>query len=333
MNDPTSGALPSEHHNQGDGFRNPWPLSQPHGFGDVLKWMLTRRRPTTIGDAPSVVTVQPAPESGDAELAITWIGHSTFLIQTHGSCILTDPIWSNRASPVQFAGPRRFSAPGMPFDNLPSVDAVFISHDHYDHLDDHTVRRLVDRFPHARWIGPLGIGDFLEKRGTAKVVEMDWWQGSDLGAISAWCTPAQHFSGRYPWNRNATLWCGWVIGIGGYQIFFAGDTGLHPEFGEIAHRLGPIDVAILPIGAYEPRWFMQPVHMNPDDAVSAYLQIIRSSPASGACLFVPSHWGTFRLTDEPLDEPPRLLREAWSKADLPEDRLALAQPGETIRLS
>jgi N-acyl-phosphatidylethanolamine-hydrolysing phospholipase D len=218
----------------------------------------------------------------------------------------------------------------MPFDKLPCVDAVFISHDHYDHLDDQTVRRLIARFPRARWIGPLGIGDFLEKRGAVHVVEMDWWQSGDLGVISAWCTPAQHFSGRYPWNRNATLWCGWVIGIGGYRVFFAGDTGLHPEFGEIARCLGPIDAAILPIGAYEPRWFMQPVHMNPEDAVSAYLQIIRSSPSSDACLFVPSHWGTFRLTDEPLDEPPRLLRRAWIKADLPENRLSLVQPGETI---
>jgi N-acyl-phosphatidylethanolamine-hydrolysing phospholipase D len=331
MNNPASVALPSEHYNQGGGFRNPWPLSQPHGFRDLLKWMLSRRRQATEGYLPLFTTViQAVPDPGDAGLAITWIGHSTFLIRAHGACVLTDPIWSNRASPVRFSGPRRLTPPGLPFDNLPSVDAVFISHDHYDHLDDRTVRRLVSRFPHARWIGPLGIGDFLEKRGAAHVVESDWWQARDLGVISASCTPAQHFSGRYPWNRNATLWCGWVIGIGGYRVFFAGDTGLHPEFGEIARRFGPIDAAILPIGAYEPRWFMQPVHMNPEDAVSAYLQIVRSSPSSDACLFVPSHWGTFRLTDEPLDEPPRFLRKAWIKEDLPENRLSLLQPGETI---
>ena len=149
-----------------------------------------------------------------------------------------------------------------------------------------------------------------------------------MGGVSARCTPAQHFSGRYPWNRNATLWCGWVIEIGGHRVFFAGDTGLHPEFGEIVRHFGPLDAAILPIGAYEPRWFMQPVHMSPEDAVSAYLQITAETPSARKCLFIPSHWGTFRLTDEPLDEPPRLLRKAWSDAGLPEAHLSLARLGE-----
>jgi N-acyl-phosphatidylethanolamine-hydrolysing phospholipase D len=192
------------------------------------------------------------------------------------------------------------------------------------------VRRLISRFPRAKWFVPLRVGHFLERRGAADVAEMDWWQATASDAISAWCTPAQHFSGRYPWNRNATLWCGWVIGIGGYRVFFAGDTGLHPEFGKIARRFGPLDAAILPIGAYEPRWFMQPVHMSPEDAVSAYLQIRRGSPSDN-CLFVPSHWGTFRLTDEPLDEPPRLLQKAWKEAYLPDSHLRLMRPGETVR--
>jgi N-acyl-phosphatidylethanolamine-hydrolysing phospholipase D len=193
------------------------------------------------------------------------------------------------------------------------------------------VRRLITRFPGAKWIVPLGVGDSLKKRGAAHVTELDWWQASELGRISAWCTPAQHFSGRYPWNRNATLWCGWVIGIGRHRVFFAGDTGLHPEFGEIARRLGPFDAAILPIGAYEPRWFMQPVHMSPEDAVSAYLEIDRGSSSTETCLFIPCHWGTFRLTDEPLDEPPGRLRKAWMDAELPENHLSLVRPGETVR--
>ena len=294
--------------------------------------MLSRRRKRTASDDSSLVKiVSSAPRADDVGLTVTWIGHSSFLIQSHGVSVLTDPIWSKRASPVQFAGPRRHTPPGMLFKKLPSIDAVFISHDHYDHLDDQTVRRIISRFPRAKWFAPLRVGDFLEKRGAANIVEMDWWQASDPGAPSAWCTPAQHFSGRYPWNRNATLWCGWVIGIGGHRVFFGGDTGLHPEFREIARRLGPLDAAILPIGAYEPRWFMQPVHMSPEEAVSAYLQIRRAGSSADNCIFIPSHWGTFRLTDEPLDEPPRLLRKAWGEAHLPENHLSLIRPGETIR--
>ena len=293
--------------------------------------MVTRRRQRTAsGDSGLVSRVSRAPRTDDAGLTVTWIGHSSFLLQSNGVSVLTDPIWSKRASPVQFAGPRRHTPPGVEFDELPSIDAVFISHDHYDHLDKQTVRRIVSGFPQAKWFAPLHVGEFLRKRGAVNVVEMDWWQAGDLGPPSAWCTPAQHFSGRYPWNRNATLWCGWVIGIGDHRVFFAGDTGLHPEFGRIARRFGPLDAAILPIGAYEPRWFMQPVHMSPEDAVSAYLQIRRGSPSDN-CIFIPSHWGTFRLTDEPLDEPPRLLRKTWAEAHLPENRLSLIKPGETIR--
>lgn len=263
---------------------------------------------------------------------MTWIGHSSFLIQAGGLSVLTDPIWSMRASPLQFAGPHRHTPPGLPFEKLPSIDAVFLSHDHYDHLDDHTVRRLIGRFPAAKWIIPLGLREFLVKRGATDIVEMDWWGSQTFGGISAFCTPAMHFSGRYPWNRNATLWAGWVIGLGDYHVFFAGDTGLHPEFANIAQRLGPFDAAILPIGAYDPRWFMQPVHMSPEDAVAAYSGIAGAGGSSD-CIFIPSHWGTFRLTDEPLDEPPKRLEAAWSEAALPEARMWLLRPGETRLLS
>jgi N-acyl-phosphatidylethanolamine-hydrolysing phospholipase D len=223
-------------------------------------------------------------------------------------------------------------APGLKFDALPAIDAVILSHDHYDHLDDTTVRHLVTRYPGVSWIAPIGVGDFLRKRGAVDVTEMDWWQSRTFGRISVDCTPAQHFSGRYPWNRNATLWAGWVIRLGTKRVFFAGDTGLHPEFTNIARRFGPLDAAILPIGAYEPRWFMQPVHMSPEDATEAYLRISQTN-GSGDCVFVPSHWGTFRLTDEPLDEPPRRLASAWTEAALPESPLRQLRPGETLRLS
>jgi len=295
--------------------------------------MLSRRRQfVTNSGAPAPPPAAKAPDAANPGLAITWIGHSSFLIQSDGSSVLTDPIWSDRASPVQFAGPRRLAPPGLDFDALPAIDAVFLSHDHYDHLDDVTVRRVIERYPKTTWITPLRVGDFLRKRGAAQVVEMDWWENRTMGRISADCTPAQHFSGRYPWNRNGTLWAGWVIGLGNKRVLFAGDTGLHPEFANIARRFGPLHVAILPIGAYEPRWFMQPVHMSPEDATDAYLQVSQSD-GSAECTFVPSHWRTFRLTDEPLDEPPLRLSAAWAAADLLKSRLRQLRPGEIVRLA
>jgi N-acyl-phosphatidylethanolamine-hydrolysing phospholipase D len=317
------------HHNPAGGFRNPWPASQPHGIGDLLKWVLSRQRPRSpdiVGEP--VRPVKAGLEAAGTGLAVTWIGHSTFLIQSGAVNVLTDPIWSNRASPVQFAGPRRHAPPGLDLDRLPDIEAVFISHDHYDHLDDGTVRRLIERFPHAKWITPLGVGKFIERRGAVQVTEMDWWEARNLGPLSASCTPAQHFSGRYPWNRNGTLWSGWVIGLGNHRLFFGGDTGFHPAFGDIARRFGPFDAVILPIGAYEPRWFMEPVHMNPEDAVAAYSEIAAVG-GSEECVFIPSHWGTFRLTDEPLDEPPIRLSQAWSGVGLSNSRLWLIRQGET----
>jgi len=292
--------------------------------------MLTRQR-GVVGEPPRIFPRgdQP-PGSYGARLAITWIGHSTFLIQSNGVNVLTDPIWSNRASPFQFAGPRRYAPPAIPFETLPRIDVVFISHDHYDHLDARTVARITETFPAAKWAAPLGVGDFLKERSAANVAVSDWWEACDLGSLSAFSTPAQHFSGRYPWSRNATLWCGWMIELGGHRVYFAGDTGLHPEFQEIARRCGPVDAAILPIGAYEPRWFMQPVHMNPEDAVLAYQSLSAGNTHSSKCVFIPSHWGTFRLTDEPLDEPPRRLRAAWTAAKLPESQLRVLQLGETF---
>ncbi len=323
-------SIPAHHDPQG-GYRNPWPYSQPQGISGLVKWMLSRRRPGPGRPPEFAFSATPTTSVNTDGLTLTWIGHSTFLIQSGDMSVLTDPIWSTRASPVQFVGPRRHIPPALPFEKLPPVDAVFISHDHYDHLDDGTVRQLIERFPTAKWIIPLGLRPFLVDRGAADVVEMDWWEGRTFAGISAFCTPAMHFSGRYPWNRNATLWSGWVIGLGDYRVFFGGDTGFHPEFAEITRRLGPFDAAVLPIGAYEPRWFMQPVHMSPEDAVAAYSSIIDTS-GSSECVFVPSHWGTFRLTDEPLDEPPRRLQEAWSEATLPETRMWLLRPGETRRL-
>jgi len=322
------------HHREGGGFINPWASARTHGFLDFLKWTLLERRrappggrtePATFPRAvPAFVFPRPEPSL----LTVTWVGHSTFLLQVGGLNVLLDPIWSDRASPLRFAGPRRRVPAAVDFDSLPPIDAVVLSHDHYDHLDAPTVHRLIERYPAIVWFAPLGVGDFLRGRGALSVVECDWWQGAAVGALQLTCLPAQHFSGRRLDNRNATLWCGWAIRSAHHSILFAGDTGLHPEFGLIGERCGPFHVAILPIGAYEPRWFMGSVHMNPEDCMVA-IQQLRGARKAGRLVLVGAHWGTFKLTDEPVDEPPARMRANWRAGGLPEDDLWVMRHGET----
>jgi N-acyl-phosphatidylethanolamine-hydrolysing phospholipase D len=325
--------LPAHHRPEG-GFRNPWPFAQMHGFLDFLKWSLVERRrnPRRPDPDPSVFTREtPAyvvPRAGSDQFTITWVGHTSFLIQIAGLNVLTDPVWSERASPVQFAGPKRWVPPAVDFDRLPPVDAVLLSHDHYDHLDSSTVSRLAERYPAARWFAPLGVGDFLRHRGVRDVIERDWWDETALGELRLTCLPAQHFSGRTIGKRNDTLWCGWSLRTGGRSIFFAGDTALHPEFRTIANRCGPFDLAILPIGAYEPRWFMGSVHMNPEDCITAVGEL--EAGQNGAPIFMAAaHWGTFKLTDEPMDEPPARMRDLWRAAGRDSNKLWILRHGET----
>lgn len=322
-------------HHQGRAFRNPWPNSTPQGFRGVVKWMLTRSRNAKPSIASDAALPRPAnsvrPPERSRHLAITWIGHSSFLIQCDGLNILTDPMWSARASPVTFAGPRRLVPPAIPLRDLPPIDVTLISHDHYDHLDDGTIRALTARFPRMRWFAPLGVAPFLRRRGAALVKEMDWWEEHEATGAVFGCTPAQHFSGRYPWNRDSTLWCGWTIAFPGARVFFAGDTALHPDFGQIAARFGPFDMAILPIGAYEPRWFMRTVHMTPEDSVAAFRELV-ATDRRDRCVMVASHWGTFKLTDEPVMEPVRLARDSWSASGLSPDQLWILAHGETRKV-
>jgi N-acyl-phosphatidylethanolamine-hydrolysing phospholipase D len=315
-------------------FGNPWPGVEFHGVADFLKWVLfkrpfTRKEPRrTIAEFPQATPRFERPRAASDLLTITWVGHTTFLVQIGGMNVLLDPVWSDRASPIPILGPKRRTPPGIPFETLPPIDLVVISHDHYDHLDLQTVRRIVRTFPTARWIAPLGVARWLRARGARVDAELDWWESATVAGIALTCTPAQHFSGRYPTNRNSTLWCGWVLRSATHTLFFAGDTAYHPEFAEIASTLGPFDAAILPIGAYEPRWFMSAVHMDAIQAVDAYADLTRNAPAHPT-LFVASHWGTFKLTDEPMDEPPILARQAWLARGLPTERLWIAQHGET----
>jgi N-acyl-phosphatidylethanolamine-hydrolysing phospholipase D len=271
------------------------------------------------------------PRATPGELTITWVGHTSFLIQMSGLNILTDPIWSERASPVQFAGPRRWVAPGVDFDRLPPIDVVILSHDHYDHLDADTVSRIAARYPAASWFAPLRVGPFLRQRGAREITERDWWDGADVGSLQLTCVPAQHFSGRSLRRRNETLWCGWALRSEHHSVLFAGDTALHPEFSSIASRCGPFNVAILPIGAYEPRWFMGSVHMNPEDCVEAARQL-SGGRAGDRIIVAASHWGTFKLTEEPMNEPPMRMKAAWQTAGYDPGKLWIMRHGETRKV-
>ncbi len=248
---------------------------------------------------PSRIPVEPRrpPTVGPDDLVVTFVGHATFLIQVGAISLLTDPVYAERASPVSFAGPRRVRAPGVRFDDLPAISLVLVSHNHYDHCDLGTLLALDRRF-HPQLVAPIGNGRLLRSAGIGRVEEIDWWQRASAAPLPVTLTPAQHFSSRNMFDRNRGLWGGFLIEAAGRRILFAADSGYGAHFREIAARLGPIDLALLPIGAYEPRWFMQDIHMNPAEAVRAHLDL-------GARQSVAMHFGTFQLTPEGIDEPVR----------------------------
>ncbi len=327
-----SGAEParnaaSAHHDPRGGYRNPWPNAAPKGLADLARWSLQRNfthRPPPDPDPSVFPSATPAfgRARGAGGLAITWIGHSTAVIEFDGVTLVTDPIWSRYASPVPARALRRWVEPAVALDALPRVDIVLVSHNHYDHMDAATVRRLSVLHPDAWWCTPVGNGALLERWGARRIVELDWWGQARLGAARVACVPAQHFSARGLHDRNRALWGGFTVRVADRAVYFAGDTGYHPEFGVIGSRHGPFDVQLVPIGAYEPRWFMRAPHMNPEEAVTAHREL-------GGGIMVPIHWGTFKLTDEPMDEPPRRARAAWADAGLAPERLWLLRHGET----
>jgi L-ascorbate metabolism protein UlaG (beta-lactamase superfamily) len=238
-------------------------------------------------------------------VAITFINHATFLIRLPGAVVLTDPIFSERCSPVSWAGPRRVRPPGVALADLPAPDVVLVSHNHYDHMDFPTLRTLQARFA-PRFITMLGNARILAGLGI-EATELDWWQDVTVGPLRVTATPAQHFSARTPFDRNRALWGGFMLNVGAGMVLFAGDSGAGAHWEAIRVRLGEPDVALLPIGAYEPRWFMSAVHMNPAEAVQAHL-------ALGARRSVGMHFGTFQLTDEAIDAPLHALDVARQTA-------------------
>jgi L-ascorbate metabolism protein UlaG (beta-lactamase superfamily) len=266
---------------------------------------------------------QPSPR-GDAVAAITFIGHSTFLIQTAGGNILTDPMYSDRAGPWNLAGPRRVRPPAVAFDDLPAIGVVLVSHNHYDHCDLATLRRLSRRFDPIA-VTPLGNGALLRSAGLRKIEELDWWQSAQTTPLPIALTPAHHFSARGIHDRNRALWGGFMITAADRRIYFAGDTAYAPFFADVPRRLGAIDLALLPIGAYEPRWFMRSVHMNPEEAVQAHLDL--GSPET-----IGMHFGTFQLTAEGIDEPLRALEVSRNAHQVTAARFRTLTFGETMHL-
>jgi N-acyl-phosphatidylethanolamine-hydrolysing phospholipase D len=237
---------------------------------------------------------------------VTWIGHSTLLVQMEHLTFLTDPIWSDTPSPVPFWGPSRFVAPGIALENLPAIDFVVISHNHYDHLDLPTLEALAQRDADTRFLVPLGNGALLRKRGIERVEEFDWGETTQHEGVTIHCLPAQHWSKRSLTDDHKALWSSWAVTGSGRRFYFAGDTGYFDGFVQIGLALGPFDLAAMPIGAYEPSAMMHESHMNPEEAIQATLDL-RARRA------VAMHFGTFDLSDEPLDEPLRRFKAAATR--------------------
>ena len=316
--------MPLSDHFDGEHFFNPG-ASQARGLGAVLRWQMARDRARW----PAHIANPPFPPPGDAvplgHVGLTFIGHSTFLIRLPGpqgvTSILTDPIFSERCFPVQWMGPRRVRAPGLALEALPTIDAVLVSHNHYDHMDLPSLRALHRRF-RPQFITTLGNARPLKDASVPSAVELDWWDVADAGPVRVTATPARHFAARGVNDRNRTLWAGFMLETDGRKLLFAGDSGAGPHWMAIRDRLGPPGVALLPIGAYLPRSIMQAVHMDPAEAVQARADL-------GARQAVGMHFGTFQLTDEAVDAPLRALEQARAGAGLEAQDFDVLGFGET----
>jgi L-ascorbate metabolism protein UlaG (beta-lactamase superfamily) len=294
------------------------------GFIDFLRWQATAERgywPPPLNAAPG--PPPPARVEGNG-LRVTYINHATVLLQLNGVNILTDPVWSERASPVTWAGPRRVRSPGLRFEDLPRIDLVLISHNHYDHMDLDTLRRLQDAY-HPRILVALGNRAFLERKGIVDVIEFDWWQSLQLNdEVRIHSVPAKHFSGRGLSDRDRTLWCGYVLETRqAGNVYFAGDTAFGSHFEAIRDRFSPIRLALFPIGAFLPRWFMAPVHISPEEAVKAQ-QLLQPKTS------VPIHFGTFPLGDDGEMEAVTELKQALEKAGESEGSFRVLDFGEGL---
>ncbi|KAI8144925.1 beta-lactamase superfamily domain-containing protein [Fennellomyces sp. T-0311] len=364
---PSNKTKPATHHH-GNGFRNPWESATTNGFKEMFKMfgeINIRKTEATITADTKPITVdemnwdliRDPEQAGENNIVVTWLGHACALVQINGINILLDPVFSERCSPFSFVGPKRFTDPPCELKDLPKIDAVVISHNHYDHLDSASIKQLAEQHPNAHFYVPLKNKSWFNiKDSNKRVTELDWWEHRTLTlgdkSVKFTCTPCQHFSGRGVFDRDRTLWASWCLeGIRdgqakGGKVFFGGDTGYRtvpadagpekeyddeylnslphcPAFKEIGDKIGPFDLSLIPIGAFSPRWFMSTIHCSPEDAVCVH-EDVKSRKSIGI------HWGTFVLTDEPVNEPPERLKRALTKRGHDEDEFGVLKLGESI---
>jgi len=294
-----------------------------HGLADVLKWKFSSKPTPWLGENTSKSVNAPLRLGNTIE--VSFIGHSSFLIQTPYGNFLTDPVYSDRVGPTSWLGPKRYAKPGVTWESLPHITAVLLSHDHYDHCDSRTLRSIASRW-NPVVATPLKMKGLLKK--FSLVTELDWWQTTQINEqVSITLVPAQHWGRRFPWDTNTRLWGGFYLTVAKRVIYFAGDSGYHETlFKIIKQKLGSPDLALLPIGAYEPRWFMKEAHMNPSEAVQVHHDL-------GSKKSIGMHWGTFRLTDEGRYDPCRELDRIMQEKMLPPDAFITLEPGLGISLS
>ncbi|RFA26815.1 hypothetical protein CAI21_16165 [Alkalilimnicola ehrlichii] len=324
---------PQKPHHTPHGFRNNYPHGAPTGK-DFLRWQWQRFR-AGLPKPPAAPIMPIEPDlaylhANREEASVTWIGHVTLLLQIGGLNVLTDPHFSNRASPFSFTGPPRHQPPGIALADLPPIDVVMLSHSHYDHLDRRSVRALYRQAGGPPlFLLPLGLGRWFSKNVTKgdweHLRELDWWDTYDHRDVRFTFLPVQHWSSRTLWDRDTTLWGAWAAEHPSFRFFFSGDLGYSQDTLDIGERMGGFDLAAIGIGAYEPRWFMHNQHIHPEEAVRIHREL-RARRSLGI------HWGTFeRLTDEPLDEPPQVLAAARAAAGISEEEFFVVRHGETYR--
>lgn len=299
-------------------FTNPLERTQASRISLLRQILFGNPNPTRPKERIPVQARRRSDFDNPPDLRTTWLGHSTMIVEIEGKRLLLDPVWGQRVSPLSFAGPERWYPSPLPFDELPDLDAVLISHDHYDHLDYPTVQKLKHRKLH--WIVPLGLGGHLEGWGVpaANIVELDWWETFALSGLTITATPARHFSGRGPLDQDKTLWCGFAVNGARHRVYYSGDTALFPELKDIGQRLGPFDLTMIEVGAYDKHW--TDVHLGPEQAIRAH-QLVRGK------ILLPVHWGLFSLGFHGWTEPmERVLAAAAHNAV----NVAVLKPGESI---
>ena len=303
-------------------FKNTDEEASGKSFRDFLKWSFTNKKPELVAIDSSDEWKEL--DSGSTDYMV-WIGHATYLINKDNLTILTDPVFSKRASPVRFAGPKRLIPPAIPIDKLPKIDVITVSHNHYDHLDLRSLKKIYKANPNAIFLVPKGDKRRLERRGIENVIEFLWWEEIEIKGSKFTFTPVQHWSARGIADRNKSLWGGWFMNLKTETIYHAGDTGYSKDFIETKKRLGSPSISLIPVGAYAPRWFMKTNHVNPPEAIQIAIDL-ESERNFGM------HWGTFQLTDEEILEPPKLLKESLRDQGLPDNFFNILRPGQIVEI-